>query len=143
MKNFPDFDKLVGECTFTASLSGGPGGQHANKVETKVELRLNIKESKVLTDTQKHVLSGKTDQYIIDGGTTILIKSDKYRSRHQNKKAVIKKFELWLIGLLKPVKKRISTQMPEVAKEKRVKIKKRNAELKHGRGNLKGRIDFD
>lgn len=138
----PDLDKLIGECEFSYALSGGPGGQHANKVETKVELRFNIIKSGFLSEEQKRLLIQKAGQYGIDGGNSILIKSSGFRSKGQNRKEVIRKFEQWLKNALKQPKKRIATQIPESVKEKRVKSKRRNSALKQGRGNLKAKLSI-
>ena len=41
------------EFVFTATRSGGPGGQNVNKVNTKVELRFNIKATLLLSEEEK------------------------------------------------------------------------------------------
>ncbi len=41
------------ELEITTSLSGGPGGQHVNKTETRITVRWNIKETAVLTEHLK------------------------------------------------------------------------------------------
>jgi len=44
------------EFRFSASRSGGAGGQNVNKVNTKVELRFSIPESSILSDREKELL---------------------------------------------------------------------------------------
>ena len=47
------------ELKWRFSRSSGPGGQKVNKTNTRVEIIFNIKESKVLNDYQKKVLTKK------------------------------------------------------------------------------------
>ncbi|MBN4051634.1 aminoacyl-tRNA hydrolase, partial [bacterium AH-315-M05] len=47
------------EFTFKTSRSGGSGGQHVNKVETRVELNFNVHHSTLLNDEQKALILHK------------------------------------------------------------------------------------
>jgi protein subunit release factor B len=49
------------EFTIHTSRSSGPGGQHVNKTETKVELRFHVENSKLLTDEEKECNSNPQD----------------------------------------------------------------------------------
>ncbi len=56
------------EFVFNTSKSGGPGGQNVNKLNTKVELRFNVNESKILTQEEKEILTNKLiNKIIVDG----------------------------------------------------------------------------
>ena len=52
-------DKFEMEFVFKTSRSGGAGGQHVNKVETKVELNFDLEKTNLLTDHQKKDYSRK------------------------------------------------------------------------------------
>ena len=53
-----EFEK---EFIITASRSSGAGGQNVNKVSTKIELRINLAESNLLSEEEKNILSIKLD----------------------------------------------------------------------------------
>ena len=75
---------LSSECIFAASRSSGPGGQNINKVNTKVELRFNITDSKILNDSEKELLLEKLASRINQEGLLIL-SSQSERSQLKNK----------------------------------------------------------
>jgi len=51
----------AGELHASASRSGGPGGQHVNKSNTRVTLRWNIETSEALSDRQRALLRSRLD----------------------------------------------------------------------------------
>jgi ribosome-associated protein len=120
------------ELKFAFSRSSGPGGQHVNKVNTKVELRFNIDLSQILEDEQKEILRDKLSTQISQDGDLIII-SQATRSQLKNKDVAIDKFYLLINQALKPKKKRKPTKVSKGAIEKRLKEKKELAEKKSRR----------
>ena len=120
------------ELKFAFSRSGGPGGQHVNKVNTKVELRFNIDLSQVLEEEQKEIIKDKLAIPISQSGDLIII-SQATRSQLKNKEEAIEKFYLLINQALKPKKKRKPTKISKGAIEKRLKEKKELAEKKSRR----------
>ncbi len=120
------------EISFQASKSSGPGGQHVNKVNTKIILLFNIPQSNLLQDHEKAILLRKLTKKLDKEGNVVVTSQDS-RSQIQNKKKAIKKF----YGLLKKAfhkkKPRIATKPGKAAKEKRLKAKKIQAEKKQHR----------
>ena len=125
------------ELTLTASRSSGPGGQHVNKVSTKVELRFNVMESDLLTAEEKEIIRIKLASKMNLEGEIILVCQSE-RSQLQNKEKVIEKFYVLLSKALTPVKKRKPTKPSRAAIEKRLEKKRLQSEKKDRRikGNL-------
>jgi ribosome-associated protein len=124
--------ELDNELNFSFSRSGGPGGQHVNKVNTKVELRFPIADSMVLTEEEKAILLEKLAKQINQEGELIII-AQETRSQLKNKSKAIEKFYDIINKALKPKKKRKPTTISKAAKEKRLKQKKELSEKKERR----------
>ncbi|PCH93745.1 MAG: aminoacyl-tRNA hydrolase [Bacteroidetes bacterium] len=120
------FDK---EFTFRTSRSGGAGGQHVNKVETKVELSFNLKATALLTDRQKNLLKEKLASRV-NSEDILKLTSDATRSQVQNKLRVIEKFYELLEKSLKKNKPRKKSKPTKASKERRLKAKKMQGEKK-------------
>jgi len=134
---------LRAECLFSTSRSSGPGGQHVNKTETKVELRFNIADSVLLTEDQKNTLYQKLEGKLADGATTIILTSQVYRSQLKNKADVVDKLKNLLDRLLKKETERKATKPTKASTEKRIASKKQAGEIKTMRGNLKNKLTDD
>ena len=128
------FDKhaLIKELTFKAIRSSGAGGQHVNKVSSKIELIFNLNESIVFDDEHKERLLNKLQNRFTKDGVLIM-QCDESRSQHKNKELVTKRFfELLESGLFVP-KKRIPTKIPRAVIKKRLKNKRSLSDKKINR----------
>jgi ribosome-associated protein len=120
------------EFRFTTSRSGGAGGQHVNKAETKVELIFDVEGSALLSEEEKAKLQKKWPNRINQDGE-FRICSSQHRSQSANKEHVVKKFYLMLEKALRKEKKRIPTQIPGEIKETLRKKKEQHSKKKEGR----------
>lgn len=127
-------DLLMSEITFKTSRSGGSGGQHVNKVSTKVELDFDVINSKLLTEEQKAIIAKKLSTRItLEGILQVICQAE--RSQLRNKMAAIAKFHELIDSCFVVLKKRKATSISKAAKERRLVSKKRHAEIKKLRKN--------
>ena len=119
-------DRIRKEITYSAVPSGGPGGQHANKVSSKVILRFDIPGSEALTLEEKELLLTSLATKLNAEGH-LLLSCDESRSQHQNKEIVTKRFLEVLQSAVAPKKKRIPTKAGKATKARRMEKKKKQA----------------
>lgn len=127
MIQIPD---LSNECIFKAVRSSGKGGQHVNKVSTKIELYFSITDSLILDEKQKNILLEKLS-HLLNEENVLRITSDTHRSQKQNKEEALNKLQILITKALTPQKKRIKTKTPKGVVAKRREEKKRKSEVKH------------
>ena len=127
-----DYEDLNKEVTYRTSRSGGAGGQHVNKVSTKVELLFNVEASMVLTDRRKMLVLEKLSNRITAEGI-LTLKCDETRSQLTNKEIVFTRFVNLIKTALAPVKKRRPTKPSKSSVRKRLDNKKKHSEKKSNR----------
>ena len=125
-------ETLITELQFNTTTSSGPGGQHANKVETAVELRWNVETSKAISDNERERLLQKLSSRLTKDNVFIMVAQDS-RSQHKNKDIVIKRFLEFIREHLKVQKRRKKRRPSKMAKLKRLQNKKRHSEKKANR----------
>jgi ribosome-associated protein len=112
------------EFEFTASRSGGAGGQHVNKVSSKVELRFHVGNSALLTAEEKEIIQQKLANKINNEGYLQIV-SQAERSQLLNKQLAVRKFYQLLEKALTPVKRRKATKPTKAAVQARLQEKKK------------------
>ncbi len=125
-------DSLLKEITFKTSRSGGKGGQHVNKVSSKVLLIWNVPNSNVFTDEEKKLLMNRLATRLTKEGN-LLLESDTDRSQLKNKELVIKRWIDLITDSLIPDKPRIATKIPKSIVLARLDRKKKLAAKKADR----------
>ncbi|MGD8995896.1 MAG: alternative ribosome rescue aminoacyl-tRNA hydrolase ArfB [Syntrophobacterales bacterium] len=122
-----------GELSFTASRSSGPGGQHINKVSTRVTLSFDVANSPSLTPEQKELIFARLATRISKQGVLRVV-SQKTRSQAANRELALERFVQLLQQALEQRPERKPTKVPSAAKQKRVDEKKQRGKLKRERG---------
>ena len=128
--------EILKELKFKAVRSSGAGGQHVNKVSSKVVLSFNVFTSEFLSEEEKELLKARLKNKLSKEGLLIL-SSDESRSQHRNKELVINRFTKLLTACLIRKKKRKATKISKLAKQKRMDAKKRVSEKKVSRKKFK------
>jgi ribosome-associated protein len=115
--------------TFTASRSGGPGGQHVNKTSSRVTLRMDIAHAPFLSDDVKARLLDRLKTRI-DADGTIRVVCQTSRSQFANRRIAGERLAALLAEALVPEVPRVETKVPRRAKVKRLEGKKRRSTIK-------------
>lgn len=128
------------ELEFSVSRSAGPGGQHVNKVNTRVSLRFDVRASGVLSDAQKARILRKLATRITKDGV-LTMHAQKHRSQSANRRALEERFAEVLREALTRRRPRRATKPTRASKTRRRQEKKRRGDLKKTRGRLRSSED--
>ena len=121
-----------GELTMTASKSGGPGGQHANKTSSRVTLEWDLMNSSVLDDAQRSRLLVRLNTHVNVDGVLKVTSSDS-RSQHQNREDARQRLAGLVRAALQRPKRRKKTKPSRGAQRRRLEAKRKRAALKKSR----------
>jgi ribosome-associated protein len=114
------------ELRWTFSRSGGPGGQHANTADTRVEVRFDIAGSSSLTDRQRELLLRRY-------GPELRVAASEERSQLRNRDVAARRLAERLASGLWVARPRRPTRPGRGAVERRLSDKKRQSERKRQR----------
>jgi ribosome-associated protein len=116
----------LAELQFRFSPSGGPGGQNANKVNTRVELRFDVAGSPSLGPRQRARLLDRL-------GPEVRVVADDERSQLRNRQLAVERFRRRMADALHVDTPRRPTRPSRGAKERRLKAKRQVSERKRNR----------
>jgi ribosome-associated protein len=116
----------MSELKFRFTASGGPGGQHANKVATRAELRFDVAGSPSLGPRQRERLLDKL-------GPEIRVVADDERSQGRNRQLAVTRFRQRVIAALRVETPRRPTRPSRGAKERRLTAKRQRSQTKRMR----------
>lgn len=124
--------RLQSELTFDFVRAAGPGGQNVNKVATAVQLRFDVRGSQALSEEAKTRLIRLAGRRVTNSGV-LIIEARRYRTQDQNREDAIARFAALVRTSLQRQKTRKKTRPSAASREKRLKSKKRIAEIKKAR----------
>jgi ribosome-associated protein len=113
----------VRDVTFRTSRSSGPGGQHAQKNETRVEAMLDVESTSALTDVQRRRVVAKA-------GPVIRAVAQDERSQLRNRELALERLVGQLREALRVPRRRTATKPSQAAVERRLEQKRRRSEVK-------------
>lgn len=125
---------ILSEILIKAVRSSGKGGQHVNKVSTRIELYFQPGMSEGLSEPEKALIEQNLAAKISSDGI-LRITCDQSRSQARNKEIAIAKLMALLEDALREKKQRKKTRIPEGAKRRRLEEKAKRAKLKSERRN--------
>ena len=117
------------------STSSGPGGQHANKASTRVELAWNIARSQALSDRQRKQLLSKLRNRLDKSGT-LRVASETHRSQFRNRDDVTARLSRIVDDALKVQKRRVATKPTHSSQQRRIQSKRKRGETKRLRRSV-------
>jgi ribosome-associated protein len=117
------------EIELRTSRSSGPGGQHAQKSETRVEALFDVEASTALSDAQKRRVLGRA-------GPVLRAIAQDERSQSRNKELAVERLVAQLRDALKVERKRLPTRPTQASRERRLDDKRRRGETKRLRREL-------
>ena len=117
------------ELRFRFSRSSGPGGQHVNRSETRVELLFDVAHSPSLTEEQRARILQRVAGYI-DGEGELHVVSSATRSQLENRADALARFCALLAAALRRRKHRVPTRPSAAARETRLDGKRTRARVK-------------
>lgn len=122
----------LSELDFRFSRSSGPGGQHVQRSDTRVELLFDVAHSPSLNDDQRDHIGHRLAGYM-DGEGVLRVVSSATRSQLSNREDAIQRFQALLAGALRVRRRRVPTKPSASAREQRLTAKRTRSRVKQMR----------
>jgi ribosome-associated protein len=119
----------ISEIELQVSRSSGPGGQHAQKAETRVVAVFDVEASSALTETQKRRVTARA-------GPVLRAVAQDERSQSRNRELAVERLVAALREALRVERKRVPTKPTAAARKRRLEQKKRRSKTKRLRREL-------
>jgi ribosome-associated protein len=116
----------LAEVEFRVSRSSGPGGQHANTSETRVEARLDVEASEALSEAQKR-------RVVARAGAVLRAVAQDERSQARNRELALERLVERLRAALRVKRRRVPTAPTAASGQRRLEAKRRRAIVKRDR----------
>jgi len=113
----------ISEIELRFSRSSGPGGQHAQKTETRVEAVFDVERSEALTEAQKARVTERA-------GAVVRAVAQDERSQSRNRELALERLAAALEEALKVRRKRRATKPTAAARKRRLEQKRRRGATK-------------
>ncbi len=128
----PGLDIPLDEIELVASRSSGPGGQHVNKVDTRVEARFDVASSPSLPDDVRARLLERLGGRLTREGV-LRVTAQKHRSQWRNRQEALARLAVLLARALTERKPRRPTRPSKAAESRRLEGKRRRGMVKQQR----------
>lgn len=120
------------EIDISQQTRGGPGGQHANRSATAIDLRWSPVDSSAFSESeQQRLISALSSR--IDGEGRIRIVASDERSAARNRQLALKRLSMLVSDALRPRRPRRPTKPTRSSREKRIQQKKNRSQIKKDR----------
>jgi ribosome-associated protein len=113
----------LSEVELRFSRSSGPGGQHAQKSETRVEAVFDVEASGALSDAQKR-------RVVARAGPVLRAIAQDERSQSRNRELAVERLVEQLRRALRVERRRVPTQPTAASRERRLEQKRRRSQVK-------------
>ncbi|MGE4619662.1 MAG: alternative ribosome rescue aminoacyl-tRNA hydrolase ArfB [Planctomycetota bacterium] len=120
------------EIEISQQTRGGPGGQHANRSATAIDLRWSPLSSQAFSTSEQQRLTESLESKIDNDGRIRILASDE-RSAARNKELALKRLTLMVAEALRPRRPRRPTKPTRSSREKRIQQKKNRSQIKKDR----------
>lgn len=111
------------ELTWRFSRASGPGGQHVNTTDTRVQLSFDLAGSEAFPEALKQRMVARL-------GAEVVVTAAEHRSQLRNRRAAEQRLAEVLEEAMKPARRRVPTKPSKGAQRRRVERKKRRSETK-------------
>jgi ribosome-associated protein len=119
---------------FTPIRAQGPGGQHVNKASTAVQLRFDVRASRLPAAVQERLLALPDNRISSDG--VVVIKAQVHRSLDGNKADALARLQALVDQASHVARPRRPTRPTYGSQQRRLAGKSQRAQVKAGRGKV-------